>query len=155
VAKPRASAVKRDRGQVLAFFAVAMPIVLLPVAAYAVDAAVVAFHAAGLQAITAQAAETAAQQIDVGTMRAGGGLALDPVAVKRSAKKTVDQEDPTATVDSITVDGVEVTVVTSETVPPPFALLGGPVTLHARATAQLVAGYARPSSPLPLASSSL
>jgi hypothetical protein len=155
VAKPHASAVKRGRGQVLAFFAVAMPIVLVPVAAYAVDAAVVAFHAAGLQAATAQAAETAAQQLDVGTMRAGGGLALDLAAAKRSATNTVDREDPTATLTSITVDGVEVTVVTSETVPPPFALLARSVTLHARATARLVAGYARPSNPLPLPSSSL
>jgi hypothetical protein len=154
VAKPHAAAVKREGGQVLAFFAVAMPIVLLPVAAYAVDAAVVTYRAAGLQAATAQAAETAAQQIDIGTIRSGGGRALDAVAVKRAATKTVDRGDPAATIDSITVEGVEVTVVTSESVLPTFALLTGAVTLHARATARLVAGYARPSSLFPLPSSS-
>lgn len=145
---------KRERGQVLAFFAVAMPIVLLPVAAYAVDAAVVTLRAAGLQAATAQAAETAAQQLDIGTIRSGGGLALDAVAVRRAVTETVAREDPAATVDSIAVEGVDVTVVTSESVHPAFALLTGPVTLHARATARLVAGYDRPSSLFPLPSSS-
>jgi hypothetical protein len=143
---------RQERGQVLAFFAVALPIVLLPVAAYAVDAAVVAFHAAGLQAATAQAAETAVQQLDIGTIRSGGGFALDTVAVKRVATQTVDRDDPTAILDSVSVAGVEVTVQTSERVPVPFAMLTGPVTLHAHATARLVAGYDRPSSLFPLPS---
>jgi hypothetical protein len=154
MAQSHAAAVKRERGQVLAFFAVAIPIVLLPVAAYAVDAAVVAFHSAGLQAATAQAAETAAQQLDIGTIRSGGGLALDTAAVKRVATQTVDRDDPAAIIDSLSVDGVEVIVLTSERVPVPFALLTGPVTLHAHATARLVAGYDRPSSLFPLPSSS-
>lgn len=145
---------KCQSGQVLAFFAIVMPIVLLPVAAYAVDAAVVAVHAAELQAATAQAAETAAQQIDMATIRSGGGLALDSVAVKRVVAEAVAREGPGAMVDSLTVEGVQVTVKASETVAPPFALLTGPVTLHARATARLVAGYDRPSSLFPLPSSS-
>ncbi len=143
-----------QRGQVLAFFAVVISIVLLPVAAYAVDATAVELHAAGLQAATAQAAETAAQQLDLDVVRAGGGLSLDAVAVRRVAKETVAREDPAAVVDSVSVAGVDVTVFTSESVHAPFALLTGPVILHARAAARLVAGYDRPSSLFPLPSSS-
>lgn len=154
MAQPRAAAVKPERGQVLAFFAVVIPIVLLPVAAYAVDAAVITFHSASLQAATAQAAEAAAQQLDMGAIRSGGGLALDAAAVKRVATRTVERDDPAAIIDSLSIDGVEVTVLTSERVPAPFALLTGPVTLHAHAAARLVAGYDRPSSLFPLPSSS-
>lgn len=143
----------RRRGQVLAFFAVVIPIVLVPAAAYAVDTAVMASHAAGLQAATAQAAEAAAQQLDVGAIRSRGGLALDAAAVKRAAIQTIGRDDPAATIDSLSIDRVQVTVLTSERVPPPFALLTGPITLHAHATARLVAGYDRPSSLFPLPSS--
>ena len=139
----------------LAFFALVMSIVLLPVAAYAVDAAVVAFQAATLQAATAQAAETAAQQIDIRTLRLGGGLALDPVAARRVAIQMIERTDPSAIVDSISFDGVQLTIRTSASVKPPFALLAGDVRLHAGASARLVAGYARPSSLLPLPSSTL
>lgn len=145
---------KPERGQVLAFFAVVIPIVLVPVTAYAVDAAVITLHSAGLQAATAQAAEAAAQQLDMGAIRSGGGLALDAAAVRRVATQTVERDDPAAIIDSLSIDGVGVTVLTSERVPAPFALLTGPVTLHAHATARLVAGYDRPSSLIPLPSSS-
>lgn len=144
-----------ERGQVLAFFAVVVPIVLLPLAAYAVNAAVVAYHAGGLQAATAQAAETAAQQLDTGAIRSGSGLALDAVAARRVATQTVEREDPSAIVDSLTIAGIEVAIQTRETFQPPFALLTGPVTLHASARALLVAGYASPRSPLPFSSSTL
>jgi hypothetical protein len=53
-------------------------------------------------------------------------------------------------VDSSTVNGVEATVVTSESVTLPFSLFTNTVRLHARATARLVAGYESPSSRLPL-----
>lgn len=145
----------REKGQVLAFLALAMPIVLLPVVAYVVDASVVGLHAAGLQAASASAAEIAAQQVDVTRLRSGGGLALDPVAARRVAFEVLRRQEPGASIDSIRVEGVDVTVDASETVPPPLALLGGPVMLRARATARLVAGYSSPSSLLPLPSSSL
>src|SRR6202521_6407192 len=61
-------------GQVLAFFAIVIPVVLLPVAAYAVDASIVAGREAGLQAATAQAAETAAQQLNIGPKRLACGI---------------------------------------------------------------------------------
>src|SRR6202023_1991414 len=67
-------------GQVLTFFALAVPVVLLPVAAYAVDATIIASREAGLQAATAEAAEAAAQQLDVGSIRSTGELTLNTAA---------------------------------------------------------------------------
>lgn len=143
----------RQGGQVLAFLALAMPIVLLPVVAYAVDAAVIGMRAAGLQAATAAAAETAAQKLDIATLRSGGGLALDPAAARRVAVEVVDGYEAGASIDSLSVSGVQVTVETSETVEPPLALFTKSVTLHARATARLVAGYSSARSLLALPAS--
>jgi hypothetical protein len=132
-------------GQVLAFFALIMPLVLLPVAAYAVDATIVASHEAGLQAATAQAAETAAQQLNISGMRSRSVLTLDAIAVSRVVAATLAQGESGARLDSDTVIGAEVTVVTSEPVTLPFSVFARSVTLHARATARLVAGYDSPS----------
>jgi Flp pilus assembly protein TadG len=144
---------RHDTGQVLAFFAVILPIVLLPVAAYTVDASVVSGRAAALHAATAVAAETASEQLSIGAKRAGGALALDVGLAQTVANETIANEEPGASTDSISVDGAEVTVTTTEVVSVPFNLFGGPVTLHARASARLVAGYDNPSSLLPLPSS--
>jgi hypothetical protein len=141
---------RRDTGQVLAFFAVILPIVLLPVAAYAVDASVVSGRAAALHAATAVAAETASQQLSITAKRAGGELALDAGLAHTVANETIANEEPGASTDSVSVNGAEVTVTTTEIVMVPFNLFGGPVTLHARASARLVAGYDSPSSLLPL-----
>lgn len=141
---------RRDAGQVLAFFALVLPIVLLPVAAYAVDASMVSMRAAGLQAATAQAAETAAEQLSPAALRARGELALDAARAGVAAVATVAAEEPGATVESVAIDRVQVTVLTAELVPVPFNLFGGPVRLYARATARLVAGYDSPSSRVPL-----
>ena len=137
----------------LAFFALVLPIVLLPVAAYAVDATIVASREAGLQAATAQAAETAAQQLNVSVIRSSGALTLDPVAASLVATLTLAAGEPSAIVDSASVNGVEATVVTSESVTLPFSLFAHAVRLHASATARLIAGYERPSSRVPLPSS--
>jgi Flp pilus assembly protein TadG len=139
-----------DTGQVLAFFAVILPIVLLPVAAYTVDASVVSGRAAALHAATAVAAETASEQLSISAKRAGGALALDVGLAQTVANETIANEEPGASTDSISVDGAEVTVTTTEIVSVPFNLFGGPVTLPARASARLVAGYDNPSSLLPL-----
>ena len=134
----------QQSGQVLAFFALALPVVLLPVATYAVDSTIVAAREAGLQAATAQAAETAAQQLNIGALRSGGPLMLDAAAVRLVADQTLAEEEPTASVDSYTVTGAEVTVVASEPLTLPFSVFTRSVTLHARATARLVAGYDSP-----------
>ncbi len=145
MAKSQAIAVRSsERGQVLAFFALALPVVLLPVAAYAVDATIVAAREAGLQAATAQAAETAAQQLNIGALRSSGALVLDAAAIRLVTDQTLVEEEQGASVDSYTVTGTEVTVVTSESLMLPFSVFTRTVTLHAHATARLVAGYDGP-----------
>lgn len=134
-------------GQVLAFFALVLPLVLLPVAAYAVDASIVAGREAGLQAATAQAAETAAQQLNIGTLRSTGALTLDAAAVGRVVAQTLVDEEQTARVEAFTIADTQVTVVASEPVTLPFSVFARNVTLNAHATARLVAGYDSPSAP--------
>lgn len=136
--------VGRQAGQVLAFFAVVLPVVLLPVAAYAVDATIVASRAAGLQAATAQAAEAAAQRLDVGGIRSRGALTLDAAAVELAVAETLTAEEPGASLDSSTINGREVTVVTSESVKIPFSVFASTIQLRARATARLTPGYDSP-----------
>jgi Flp pilus assembly protein TadG len=142
-----------ETGQVLAFFALVMPVVLLPIAAYAVDATIVASRQADLQAATAQAAETAPQQLNVSAIRSGRALTLDTAAVRLVAAQTFLKEEPGALIDSTTIDGVEVTMVTRESVTLPFSVLARTIRLHSRATARLTTGYESPSSRSPLPSS--
>lgn len=142
MAKPPAAALSSNQaGQVLAFFALVVPVVLLPVAAYAVDATLVAGREAGLQAATTQAAETAVQHLNVNAIRSSGALTLDATAVGQAVAQTMQEEEMGSRVDAYTVAGAEVTVVTSEVVTLPFSVFTGSVTLHAQATARLVAGY--------------
>lgn len=140
-------------GQVLAFFAVALPLVLLPVAACAVDSATISGRAGGLQAATAQAAEAAAQQIDVAALRSSGELVLDSAAAQTAALRELETDEPGADLDHVSVGGVMVTVVASERVDLPLPLLARTITLKAHSTARLVPGYDRPSSRLPLPTS--
>jgi len=143
----------REKGQVLAFFAVALPLVLLPAAAYAIDSVTVSGRAAGLQAATAQAAEAAAQQIDVASLRSRETLELDPAAAQTAALQELAADDPRAVLDQVSVAGVTATVVTVEHVDLPLPLLARTITLRARSIARLVPGYERPSSVLPLPTS--
>jgi hypothetical protein len=137
---------RRDRGQVLAFFALVLPIVMLPAVAYSVDVAMLGTGAAGLQAAVAQAVEVAAQQIDVGTLRAGGGLELDPAQAAKIASDMLIAAEPQAVVDSVNVAGWSVTLAASEPVLLAIPLWTRAVTLHAHASARLVPGYESPSS---------
>jgi len=126
----------------MVFVALALPIVLLPAAAFAVDAATVAGAQARLQAATARAVEVAVQQIDVDVLRSGAGFAL------QAPRITLDE--PGATVEHVAVDGLTITLETGKTVALPFDFLGAPeVHLHARAAARLAVGYESPSSFLP------
>jgi len=137
-------------GQVLVFFALVLPLVLLPVAAYAVDAAVTASEYARLVEVTVRAAEDAAQQVDVAELRAGGGLVLDVAAAARAAHEELMTE-PGATVVAVGVAGDLVTVATAESVTLPLDFVGpAAIRLHATATARIAPGYDRPSSLLPL-----
>jgi hypothetical protein len=144
-----------DRGQVLAFYAVLLPIVLLPLAAYAVDVAFVSARAAGLQEATAQAAETAAQQLNVDALRSRSELIVDAQAAADVASRAMSDSEPEATVESVIVVGSMVTISTREVIRLPFNFLPASATvIHARASARLVGGYDSPSSLLPLPTSS-
>jgi Flp pilus assembly protein TadG len=135
----------KQTGQVLTFFALTLPVVLLPVAAYAVDATMIASREASLQAATAEAAEAAAQQLDIGSIRSTGELTLNTAAALVVVHQTLAAEEPGANLDTSTISGAEVTIVTSEQVTLPFSVFARTATLHARATARLVAGYDSPS----------
>ncbi len=145
----------RQAGQVLVFFAMVIPILLLPVAAYAVDAAVAADGMARLQEVTALAAEEAAQQVDAEKLRAGAGVALDPVAARRVARAVMSAGEPAARIVEVGVEGNIVTVTTTETVVLPLNVFWTPeVRFRVAASARLAPGYERPSSLLPLSLSS-
>jgi hypothetical protein len=131
----------KQRGQVLTFFALALPVVLVPVAAYAVDATMIASREAGLQAATAEAAEAAAQQLDVGALRSRGALTLNAATAMVVVHQTLADEEPGARVERSAISEAEVTIVTSEQVTIPFSVFERTATLHAGATARLVAGY--------------
>jgi hypothetical protein len=140
-----------ERGQVLAFFAVLLPIILLPLSAYAVDAAFVTTRAAALQASTAQAAEAAAQQVDVTAFRARSVLRVDAPLARAVAIRAISESVPEALVVSVIVVGTLVTVISVEDIRLPFNFVPvAAIKLHARASARLVSGYDSPSSRLPL-----
>jgi hypothetical protein len=142
---------KRQRAQVLVFFALALPLVLLPIAAYAVDASVTASAYSRLVEVTARGAEEAVQQIDVGRLRAGGGISIDVSSAMTAAQDVVEGADPSARVQDLTVLGQDVRLITTETVVLPFNLFGGPaVVLRVTVDARIAPGYDRPSSLLPL-----
>ena len=145
-----------QRGQVLVFVALVLPIVLLPAAAFAVDAASAAAVHARLEQATWSATESAVQQIDAGALRAGKGVTLDQRFVEAVARDALAAEDPNATIERLEVDGLTVTIEAAERLQLPLNFLGAPaVTLRAKATARLTLGYERPSSFLPFSVSTL
>ena len=142
-------------GQVMAFIAVALAIVLMPLAAYAIDAVVVSAAAASLQEATATAALEAAQQLDAMDFRASGAMTVDVGAARSVARAALAAEAPLASVSSVTVVGAEVAIVAGELVRLPIDFLPArTVRLEARASARLAAGYDKPSSRLPFPTSS-
>jgi hypothetical protein len=146
--------IRRQRGQVMAFIAVALGIVVMPVAAYAIDSATVSAAAAALEEATANAATEASQQLDISAFRADGVLAVDAAAARTVAQAVLAAESPTASITSVTTRGAEITIATREEVPLPFDFFPEQkVRLQASASARLAAGYDRPSSRLPLPSS--
>ena len=139
-----------QRAQVLVFVALVLPMVLLPAAAFAVDAAAAESAQAILEQSAASAAESAAQQIDRTALRSGAGLALDQAEAESVAREVVAAQDPNARVVRVNVNGLDVTVEASASLQLPLNFLGAPaVALHASATARLAPGYDSPSSFLP------
>ena len=145
-----------QRGQVLVFVALVLPIVLLPAAAFAVDAASAASVQARLEQATWSAAESAVQQIDAGALRAGRGITLDQRSVEAVARDALAAEDPNAAIERLAVAGLYLTLEAAERVQLPLNFLGAPaVKVRAIATARLTLGYERPSSFLPFSVSTL
>jgi len=139
--------IRRQRGQVLAFIAVALAMVVMPVVAYAVDSATVSAAAAALEEATTTAAQEAAEQLDVIEFRTAGALAVDETAARRIAQAVVAAEVPMASVESVTVSGAEVTIATREEVQLPFDFFPERmVRLRASASARLTGGYDRPTA---------
>jgi Flp pilus assembly protein TadG len=147
--------IRGQHGQVMAFIAVALAIVLMPIAAYAIDAATVSAAAAALQQATSTAALEAAQQLDTSELRATGVMSVDASAARDVAGNVLAAEAPSAGLTIVVVSGAEITVEAHEVVRLPFALFPSPVVqLDARASARLAGGYDKPSSFLPLSTSS-
>jgi len=145
---------REQLGQVMSFVAVTLALVLVPVAAYAVDAVTVSAAEAVLQEATAAAAVEAAQQVDATALRAGRGISIDVSAARQVVRDVLAVEAPAASVSSVTVSGAMVTVATSELVSLPFGIVAaGAVHLNALASARLSGGYDKPSSRLPLPTS--
>ena len=104
----------------MAFIAMALAIVLMPVAAYAVDIATVSSAAATLQEATAVAAMEAAQQLNTAAFRSSGVLVIDMNAAHSTARAVLAAEAPSASLSSINVSGVEVTIEAGQLVRLPF-----------------------------------
>ena len=147
------SAVKGSGGQVLVLFALVLPLLLVPVVAYGVDSAVIAARHASLQAATAEAAEIAAQRIDIDALRSDGTLEIDAHGVRKALTAILAAEEPKAALDSVAAAGSVITVASSERVELPLPLLTRSTVVRARATAKIVPGYGSPSSFLPLSTS--
>jgi hypothetical protein len=131
----------------MAFIAVALGIVVMPVAAYAIDSATVSAAAAALEEATATAAIEASQQLDISAFRATGVLSVDAAAARTVAQAVLASEVPTASITSVTARGAEITIATREEVPLPFDFFPQrTVRLQASASARLAGGYDRPSS---------
>jgi hypothetical protein len=139
--------IRLQHGQVMAFIAVALAMVLMPLAAYAIDAAAVSAAASALQGATATAAIESAQQLDAVGFRASGVMKVDAFAAQRAARAVFATEAPSASVSSVTVSGAEVTVAAEELVQLPVDFLPTRrVRLEARASARLAGGYDSRSS---------
>jgi hypothetical protein len=150
------AALKRctQRAQVLVFFALVLPIVLFPLAAYAIDAAASASAFAKLEEVTVRSAEEAAQRVDTARLRSGGGFFVNAAEAMAAAQRVLAESLPDATIASVSVSGVMVTVKTRMVISLPLPLIGpSTVTIRVSAWARLAVGYDSPSSLLPLPTS--
>ena len=127
----------------LVILALFLPLVLLPIAGYAVEATLLATRAALLQAAAARAAEDGAQAIDVAAFRAKGALALDSARARLAAAASFAEQDRLAQLDRVEIGSTTVTVMAHDQVPLGFGgfLSAGSVRLAASATARLTAGF--------------
>lgn len=132
-----------QRGQVLAYLALVLPLVLLPVAAYAIAATTLDAQRGRFQAAISQAAEDAVQQLDEQAFRAGGPAAPDGPAAVAAARADLFGYEPAAVVDKAEVDGGQLVLAAHEQAPVPLAgfLPAAVVTLRVGVRARLAAGF--------------
>jgi len=133
-------------GQALVFFALVLPLVLLPVAAFGAEAGFLAARQAHLSEVAAQAALDAAQQLDAAALRAGAGWRLDPTAARAVATRDLAEQEPAAVLDGLTAGGAQLTLSVHELVPLRLASFLGArsATLRATLSARLTPGYGTP-----------
>lgn len=133
-----------------------IPLVLLPVAAYAIEATYAASRAALLDWACVRAAEDAVQSIDATALRGSSALVVDPAAALSAAQRELVQLDPKAVLDRWWSSSSQFELWAHESVPVTLALWvpGRAVQVSASATAQLTPGYSSPSSRLPFSTSS-
>ncbi|HEY8812765.1 MAG TPA: hypothetical protein VIO86_09770 [Candidatus Dormibacteraeota bacterium] len=148
---------RSQAAQTLVALALFVPLVLVPVAGYAVEATLLATRASLLQAAVARAAEDATQALDVSALRSSGVLRLDPANATRIARASLAAQDSNARLGEVTVGERSVTVRAHDEVPLAFGgiLQTGDVRLASVATARLTAGYRSPSSRVALPKRSL
>ena len=146
----------RSPGQVMVLMAILIPLVLLPVAAYAAEAGYAASRAALLEWACTRGAEDAAQALDADALRSSSTLQVDPAAADSLARRQVAALDPNAIVDTVTASGTSVAVSAHEDVPATLAFWvpGGRLRVRGVATARLTPGYSSPSSALPFSTNS-
>ena len=146
----------RAGGQALVLMAFLIPLVLLPVAAYAIEATYAASRAALLDWACIRAAEDAVQTIDAAALRGSSLLIVDPAQALPAAQRELVQLDPHAVLDRWWSGGDEFELWAHESVPVTLALWvpGRTVQVSASATARLTPGYSSPSSRLPFSTSS-
>lgn len=134
------------RGQSLIFFAIALPAILLPLAALAAEGSLVAARQARLSEATAAAATAGALALDAGALRAGSGWRLDAGAAGAAAASALAAVDPAAILDQTAVSGRQLTVTAHEFVHLQLAVFTprGGLAVRATATAALTPGYSTP-----------
>lgn len=147
---------RKQSGQALVLIAFLIPLVLLPVAAYAIEATYAASRAALLDWACERAAEDAVQNINVTALRGSSALIVDPALALPAAGRELVQLDPNAVLDGWWASGNEFGLWAHESVPVTLALWvpGRTVRVSATASAQLTPGYSSPSSRLPFSTSS-
>ena len=130
-------------GQALVLMALLIPLVLLPIAAYGVEAGYAASRQAQLQWACARAAEEAVQQVDVGVLRSTSTLGIATPQAQSAADQALQSLDPRAVLDRITFTGTDAQVTAHEVF---WSWLLGRLTIRAVCSAHLAGGYDSPSS---------
>ena len=147
---------RAQSGQALVLLGFLIPLVLIPIAGYAVEATYASNRAAILEWACTRAAEDAAQSIDAAALRQSSTLQVDPGSALGVAQAQLTALDPAAILDSFSASGSIVDISAHELVVATLAVWtpGGRLRVGATARARLTPGYSSPSSRLAFSTSS-